>query len=74
MLDLHCCHYKFLVEINRAILEDLSERAIRDKTLTDSDIAEILKGVVVTDSFAMPFGRDIKFSTTPENKHGITIM
>lgn len=65
---------KEFFEINRAVLEDLSERAIRNKTLKDSDIAEILKDVVVTDSFAMPFGRDIKFSTTPENKHGITIM
>lgn len=65
---------KEFFEINRAVLEDLSERAIQNKTLTDSDIAEILKDVVVTNSFVMPFGRDIEFSTTPENKHGITIM
>lgn len=65
---------KEFFDINRNVLEKLYQRALREKTLSDVVIAEILKDVVVTESFAMPFGRGNKFSTIPENKHGVTIM
>lgn len=71
--DRHFYILKEFFEINRSVLENLYKRALQEKTLTDATIAEIIRDVVVTDSFVMPFGRSSKFSTIPENKHGISI-